>query len=365
MTSIITIVGARPQFIKAAAVNRAIRKLNQDSEIRISEKILHTGQHYDDNMSQVFFEELEIPPPHFNLGVGSGNHGAQTGRMLEKIEEVLLAEKPDWILIYGDTNSTLAGALSAVKLHIPVAHIEAGLRSFNRRMPEEINRLLADQISNLLFCPTKTAVENLRKEGITKGVHLIGDVMFDCILFYKEKAQEVLPNMLEKYRVQTKSYYLVTLHRAENTDNPQRLKNIFRALNDISSEKCPVILPLHPRTKKYLTETGIEIGTQVKIFPPATYLEMIAWESQAKTILTDSGGVQKEAYWFQVPCITLRDETEWVETVALGWNTLVSADYDRTITAVDNIAGKTKKYITDLYGDGHTAEKIIKVLSSS
>jgi len=363
---IITIVGARPQFIKAAAVSRAIAEYNRKSDTAmLQETIIHTGQHYDENMSQIFFAELEIPQPNRNLDVGSGPHGQQTGEMLAQIETVLLDEKPDWVLIYGDTNSTLAGALAAAKLHIPVAHVEAGLRSFNQRMPEEINRVLADHVSRMLFCPTETALKNLTREGINQGVSLTGDVMYDCVLFYTQKAKALEQQTLQSLRVRPKSYYLTTVHRAENTDDPARLASIVEALNEIAGDDCPAILPLHPRTSGYLEKYNLEFSASVHVVPPVSYLEMVVLENNARVILTDSGGVQKEAYFHQVPCVTLRDETEWVETVESGWNTLTGADARKIIAAVG--AQKKRQDITAdaIYGDGRAAQTIARLLAQT
>ena len=360
---IFSIVGARPQFIKAAAVSRAFAEYNRQSEsIRIEEKIIHTGQHYDENMSRIFFDELEIPQPNCNLEVGSGSHGEQTGKMLQGLESVFQAEPPDWVLVYGDTNSTLAGALAAAKLHIPVAHVEAGLRSFNKRMPEEINRVLADHISDLLFCPTDTAVQNLADEGITKGVRQTGDVMYDCVLFYTQKAKTIEQQILQKLNLRPKSYFLTTIHRAENTDDPRRLAPIVEALNEIAREDCPVLLPLHPRTIGYLEKYDLRFCDNVKVIEPVSYLAMAALEDNARLILTDSGGVQKEAYFHGVPCITLRDETEWVETVESGWNALTGADKRKIIAAVG-----AQKQLRDvapaaIYGDGHASQAITRLL---
>jgi len=363
---LVSIVGARPQIIKAAAVSRAIVEHNKKQpDLAIIEIIVHTGQHYDDNMSQVFFEELDIPNPDYNLEVGSASHGEQTGKMLQKIEAVLVEEKPNCCLVYGDTNSTVAGALAAAKLHIPVAHVEAGLRSFNRRMPEEINRVVTDHVSELLFCPTQTAIDNLAKEGISAGVHKVGDVMYDCILFYTKKTKPIEKEMLERLGIKPKSYYLVTVHRAENTDDGARLANIFEALNEIATEDRPVILPLHPRTVKYARKHSVEIVNCVKVIQPVSYLEMIFLENNARLILTDSGGVQKEAYWLSVPCITLRDETEWVETVKSGWNILVGADKERII---DGVRRDHKPYDVSprsIYGDGDAANRILDILQRS
>lgn len=360
---IVSIVGARPQFIKAAAVSRAIAEHNKKSpKATIVEKIVHTGQHYDENMSKIFFDELEIPQPDYNLGVGSGSHGEQTGRMLEKIENVLVKEGPEYVIVYGDTNSTLAGALAAAKLHIAVAHVEAGLRSFNRKMPEEINRVLTDHASSLLFCPTETAVKNLASEGISEGVYQVGDVMYDSILFYAKKAKAIEHKTLERFEIRPKSYYLATVHRAGNTDDVATLRNIVEALNEMATTDHPVVLPLHPRTVSYIDSYGLRFNNSIKVIEPLSYLEMLVLENNARTILTDSGGVQKEAYIFRVPCVTLRDETEWVETVELGWNTLAGADYNQIVELVriaDNILPDTWQLF---YGDGYAAGRISEVL---
>ena len=330
--NIVTIVGARPQFIKAAPVSRAIHKHNlEGADPQIKEIIVHTGQHYDDTMSAVFFRDLDIPDPHMNLDVGSGPHGWQTAQMLIRIEKVLMERKPDMVLVYGDTNSTLAGALSAVKLHIPVAHIEAGLRSFNRKMPEEHNRVVSDHLSDLLFCPTQTAVNNLAGEGITKGVHYVGDVMYDSVL-YNIHLAEKRSHILKKCNLEPKHYALATVHRAENTDDYERLRSIFHALDRIAKDGLPVIVPLHPRTRKQKESSSAPLNS-VQLIDPVSYLDMLVLERQAKVILTDSGGVQKEAYWFDVPCITLRNETEWLEAVESGWNTVVGYDSKCIIAA--------------------------------
>lgn len=356
---IITIVGARPQFIKAAAISRVIR---DQCAGKLSEIIVHTGQHYDGNMSQVFFDELDIPRPGYNLEISGGTHGVMTGRMLEAVEGILLTEKPDWVLIYGDTNSTLAGALAAAKLHIPVAHVEAGLRSFNMRMPEEVNRIVADRVSNLLYCPTKTAVKNLAAEGIVRGVHDVGDVMYDVALFYRDKARQQ-SRILQKLGVEAGHFVLATCHRAENTDDPARLESIVTALEEISG-KISVVLPLHPRTRKLIKERGLEqrLG-RVQVVEPLAFLDMIALEQSAKTILTDSGGVQKEAFFYKVPCITMRDETEWVETVASGWNRLAGADPQRIVEAWSTATRPAEH--PELYGDGTAAHKIVNLLQGT
>ncbi|MBN1260835.1 MAG: UDP-N-acetylglucosamine 2-epimerase (non-hydrolyzing) [Anaerolineae bacterium] len=346
---IVTIVGARPQFIKAAPVSRVLRQV-------AGEVLVHTGQHYDHQMSRIFFTELHIPEPDYNLGVGSGSHGWQTGQMLLKIEEVLLAERPDGVLVYGDTNSTLAGALAAVKLHIPVAHVEAGLRSFNRRMPEEHNRVLTDHAADLLFCPTQNAVDFLVREGLVEGVYLVGDVMYDAFLYNSALAGDHV-SILGALALEPGGYVLATVHRPSNTDDPVRLRGILRALEAPGE---PVVLPLHPRTAKALATMAYRPGANLHLIEPVGYLNMLALERQARCICTDSGGVQKEAYMAGVPCVTLREETEWVETVAAGWNVLVGADPDRIVAAVRAAAPLETQ--PALYGDGRAAEKIVDVL---
>lgn len=355
---IVTIVGARPQFIKAAAVSREILK----HPGRLVEVMVHTGQHYDPNMSQVFFDELEIPAPKYNLEVSGGTHGAMTGRMLEGIEQILLEEKPDWVLIYGDTNSTLAGALAAAKLHIPVAHVEAGLRSFNMRMPEEVNRILSDRVSTLLLCPTALAVDNLAKEGLSEGVHNVGDVMYDVALFYRERAK-AQSQVLSQLDLKEGAFALATCHRAENTDDPQRLGEIMAGLADVAVQ-MPVVLPLHPRTRNLLKTHGLEhYLNAIRVVDPLPFLDMVALEQAANVILTDSGGVQKEAYFYRVPCITLRDETEWVETVELGFNQLVGANRNAIKTAMENRSIPEGQ--VDVYGDGTAAARIVSILENT
>ncbi len=320
MKKIVTILGARPQFVKAAVVSKALQASKALEEI-----LVHTGQHYDANMSQIFFDELEIPQPHFHLGVGSGLHSKQTGDMMAKIEQLLLEIKPEVLLIYGDTNSTLAGALAAAKLHVPIAHIEAGLRSYNRRMPEEINRIIADQLSTLLFAPTAQAVQNLKKEGyMASRILEVGDVMYDAALFYLEKALQK-SEILKQLGLKQEEYILATIHRAENTDDLGRLKTIFTALERISRDKS-LVLPLHPRTRNLLNRhfPGWHKETNLQVIEPVGLFDMILLEKHAALIMTDSGGVQKEAFFYRTPCLTLRDQTEWVETVELGWNRLVS-----------------------------------------
>lgn len=355
MKKVITIVGARPQFIKAAAVSRSFRDSSQ-----FEERILHTGQHFDSNMSDVFFEELDIPRPSFHLGIGGGGHGQNTGRMLEAIESVLIDEAPDWVLVYGDTDSTLAGAIAATKLHINLAHVEAGLRSYNKRMPEEVNRRLTDHASDLLLTPNATAVKTLAREGII-GRHVVnvGDVMFDAALIFGQKA-ETKSNILNALGVSPKKYILATVHRQENTEICQRLRNIFFGF---AAASLPIILPLHPRTRKCIDRFQIEIPTNVRVVEPLGYLDMVMLEKNAAFIATDSGGVQKEAYFYQVPCITLREETEWTELVELGWNTLASpnrSDLNVIFTdpRIPGILGETP------YGNGSAAASILDELTS-
>jgi len=355
---ILTILGARPQFVKAAALSRVIR----EHAGQVSERIVHTGQHYDPGLSQVFFDELDIPAPSVHLDIAGGNHGAMTGRMLEGIERIIEQDRPDWVLVYGDTNSTLAGALAAAKLHVPIAHVEAGLRSFNRRMPEEVNRVLTDHVSTLLLCPTETAVHNLRREGITDGVHNVGDVMFDTALYWRDRAR-THSRILGTLGLAEHGFALATCHRAENTDDPARLGAIISALVEINRE-LPVVLPLHPRTRKCLQEHGLLHKLDaLKLIDPVPFLDMIALEQAARVILTDSGGVQKEAFFYQVPCITLRDETEWVETVELGWNRLTGADHDRIIEAfASTCRQRPETPHAAPYGNGTASQLILDTL---
>ncbi|MGM0914233.1 MAG: non-hydrolyzing UDP-N-acetylglucosamine 2-epimerase [Pseudomonadota bacterium] len=349
---IFTVIGARPQFIKAAVVSRAFKEQRPD----VQEIIVHTGQHYDANMSDVFFDELEIPKPDYNLGIGGGTHGQNTGRMIEKLECLMMEIQPQWVLVYGDTDSTLAGALAAAKLHIPVAHVEAGLRSFNRRMPEEINRVLTDHIAEILFAPTETGRQNLLNEGIAEEkIKLVGDVMYDASLFYKEKARK--PQLPAELDIKGGDFVLCTIHRAENTDDPQRLKNIFQGLGD-SGEV--IILPLHPRTRAKITDYGIPIPENVWVIDPVGYLEMVWLEANCRLVATDSGGVQKEAYFFGKPCVTMRDETEWVELVEAGWNRLVGADARAIVEAItESTIGQSNQA---LYGNGHTGNDVVACL---
>lgn len=338
---IISLVGARPQFIKCVPVSRELRK-------RHHEILVHTGQHYDPEMSDIFFEELKIPKPDYYLGVGSGLHGKQTGECLAKIEEVLIEEQPDLILVYGDTNSTLAGGLAAAKLSIPIAHVEAGLRSYDRRMPEEINRVIVDHIADLLFCPTQTAVDNLRSEGITKGVFLTGDVMVDALEYNREVAIK-RSNVLKRFSLHSGKYLFLTVHRPSNTDNPDKMKNIIGAIGDSGVK---TLFPVHPRTKKFLIMFGMWDEMPENMIPcdPLGYLDMLAAMSSAGKILTDSGGIQKEAYLLSVPCITLRENTEWVETVQAGWNVLVGADSEKIRAMIRDFVPSQEH--RDLFGKG-------------
>lgn len=365
---ILTVVGARPQFVKAAVLSRAIQRHNTaKNPPRIEETLIHTGQHYDLNMSRLFFEDLGIPEPAVNLQVGSGTHGRTTGDMLAGIEREIQHRKPDVLLVYGDTNSTLAGALAAAKLHVPVAHVEAGLRSFNKAMPEEINRVLTDHIADWLFCPTIHAVENLRREGINHGVHHVGDVMFDAARLFTAVADE-RSTALQRLKLAPGKFILATVHRAENTDDPERLAAIMTALAHVATEHATVVLPLHPRTRaalkheKLLNERGrltIENGERIQLTEPLSFIDMVALEAAARIIITDSGGVQKEAYFHGVPCVTLRKETEWTETVENGWNQLADCDPDQIRNAVEHAT--PGKPIAD-YGQGNAADKILKLI---
>lgn len=358
---LITIIGARPQFIKAAPFSRMFRKENE-------EILVHTGQHYDANMSDVFFEELGIPKPDYNLGIGSGSHGLQTGQMLEKIERIVLKEKPNGMLVYGDTNSTLAGALAASKLHIPVYHVEAGLRSYNKLMPEEQNRVLTDHVSNLLLCPTETAVDNLVKEGITSGVINTGDIMYDAVLSNIDISKAKYANGVWLNEIKgendnipdfkEKEYYLATIHRAENTDNPKKLHDIFLAFSEMDK---PVLMPLHPRTKKLINEQNIHLNNVI-IINPVGYLLMLYLTANAYMVVTDSGGLQKEAYFLKTPCTTLRDETEWVETLENEWNALSLIDVNTIIKTVTRELDCLKHPQPLLFGDGNAAKYICSAI---
>lgn len=353
---IATVVGARPQFVKAAVVSRALRDAPD-----IAEVMIHTGQHYDEGMSGVFFRELDIAPPHHSLEVGSGSHGWQTGRMLELVEKVFLLERPDWVIVYGDTNSTLAGAVAASKLHIPLAHVEAGLRSFNRLMPEEINRVLTDHASDLLLAPTSRAVANLAAEGFrAETVVQVGDVMYDAALFYADRAQT---DILQSANIAEKSYVLATIHRAENTDDERRLANIVDGLIDVADD-VPVVWPIHPRTRARLDALGWtgRVEARLHLVAAVGYLEMIALEKSARAIVTDSGGVQKEAFFFRIPCCTLRSETEWGELVELGWNRLCAPTSRSAVRAgvlgMFGVAGSDLKP----YGDGNAGQRVVAAI---
>ena len=349
---IATIVGARPQFIKSAPVSRELAG-------HFREVLIHTGQHYDHGMSDVFFEEMNIRKPDFNLGIGGGLHGEQTGRMLIEIEKVFAAIKPNCVLVYGDTNSTLAGALSAAKAGIPLAHVEAGLRSYNRAMPEEINRVLTDHVSTFLFCPTDVSVANLAKEGISRGVHQVGDVMYDALLHNVELARgrsQVLPRL----GLNPGEYALATVHRAANTDDRNRMHSILEGFANL---KTRVVFPVHPRTRKMMQEWGMLVHSNVLLIEPVGYFDMLILQENSNCILTDSGGVQKEAYLLGVRCITLREETEWVETVAAGWNRLVGVDTQSIVET--HVAWQPQTERPPLYGNGHSAEKICRILISS
>jgi len=353
---ILSVIGARPQFIKATSLSRYLKNM-PDADVK--EIILHTGQHYDSNMSEEFFSELDIPTPDYNLGVGSDTHGRQTAKMMMGIEDIVLKECPDFILIYGDTNSTVAGALVGAKLHIPIAHVEAGLRSYNREMPEEINRVVSDAISTILFCPSETAVSNLKREGITKGVYNVGDIMLETYLYYKDQAQKT-STILNKLNLKPKEFILCTIHRASNTDNTENLKNIFIGL---TNSRETIILPLHPRTKKKIKQKESlkkYIGPNIKIINPIGYFDMICLEAN----ITDSGGVQKEAYFNKVPCITLRENTEWVETIEQGVNQLVGEDPEKIEERIINFHPQKQNYSKELFGDGKTSAKIIEILLS-
>jgi UDP-GlcNAc3NAcA epimerase len=360
MKKILTIVGARPQFVKAAMLSTALRSSGHFDEV-----IVHTGQHYDHGMSDVFFEQLGIPEPGYSLGIAGGGHGAMTGRMLCALEPVMTRESPDLVIVYGDTNSTIAGSLTASKLHIPIAHIEAGLRSFNRRMPEEINRVLTDHMSERLYCPTENAVQNLRAEGIERGVHLVGDIMFDAALHFGRIAKDSNSCSLH-HQLPPGGYVLATIHRQENTDDPLKLRRIVDALATLSKE-IPVVLPLHPRTRDRLSEMGLAAslrGHGMNVIQPLGYLEMLAMEQTAGLIVTDSGGVQKEAYFFRVPCITLRDQTEWGELVDMGWNRLVDVLNDNIAETARLAIGSRGSEQRSPYGLGDTAKRIVEHLCS-
>ncbi|MEW6443353.1 MAG: UDP-N-acetylglucosamine 2-epimerase (non-hydrolyzing) [bacterium] len=363
MKHILTVVGARPQFIKAAIVSRAMA-----SQGRLRETMVHTGQHYDDTLSRVFFEDLQIPPPAHNLGVGSGPHGQQTARMLEGLERILLEDRPDSLLVYGDTNSTLAGALAAAKLNVPIGHVEAGLRSFNRRMPEEINRVVCDHLSSSLFAPTQAAAENLAREGLPRErIHLTGDVMYDASLYFAARAEQG-SSVLGTLGLRPREYVLTTIHRAENTDQALRLAAIIEALCAFGRE-FPIVFPLHPRTRDRLERGQLlsRVHARLRAVEPAGYLDMLVLEKNARLIVTDSGGVQKEAYFYRVPCLTLRDETEWVELVAAGWNRCVSPllGAGKICEAMREacVSFRPPPWSDSLYGNGRASQIIADILA--
>jgi UDP-N-acetylglucosamine 2-epimerase len=351
---IVSIIGARPQFVKAGPLSKELRK-------QFIEILVHTGQHYDYGMSDIFFEELDIPKPDYNLGICGGTHGKMTGEMLKSIEEVLLMERPDAVIVYGDTNSTLAGSLAAVKRNIPVGHVEAGLRSYNRKMPEEINRILSDQISKWLFIPSEVAKQNLKKEGITEGVYIVGDIMCDVVISNSKRADEH-SKIIDKLGLVKQKYFLATVHRPENTDYKDRLSEIF---DIFASTAGKIIFPIHPRTKNKVQEYGIKYPDNILVVDPLGYLDMLQLMQNAEAILTDSGGIQKEAYYLNIPCITLRDESEWTETITAGWNFIVGADKEKFNTAFKELDKVKKKAHPSLYGDGKTAEKIVEVLKAT
>ena len=364
MIKILTVIGARPQIIKAAAISRAVRESFAD---RIEEHLLHTGQHYDANMSQVFFDELGIPAPDYNLGVGSGRHGEQTAKMIDGIERVLNTERFDGIILYGDTNSTLAGAVAAAKMQVPVFHVEAGLRSFNMTMPEEQNRIVCDHLSSILFAPTQTAVNNLTAEGLTSSEAIFqggrrrlvvnsGDVMYDNALYFSGLAEKK-STILHDCHLSPGGYILATVHRDFNTDNPERIGSIFKALSEIADDNdIPVVLPLHPRTRKYLP-TGL--SGRISIIPPASFLDILTLEKNAKVVMTDSGGVQKEAFFFGKPCVILRPETEWVEILEHRAGILADADYDRILDAYESLSGGDVSF-PPLFGKGDASHLILQ-----
>lgn len=375
MIKLLTIIGARPQIIKAAAISRAIRTRFAGE---VEEHILHTGQHYDANMSEVFFRELGIPEPDYNLHVGSGSHGVQTAKMIEGVEAVLTGQHYDGIIVYGDTNSTLAAAVAASKIYVPVFHVEAGLRSFNMSMPEEINRIVCDQLSSVLFTPTQTGLKNLQAEGFPVGdgaqckaygvrkfadgreqrVVLSGDVMYDNSMYFSAMA-DMQSNIIERLGLSYRNFVLATIHRPANTDNPENLKTIFRALNDIAAKGMDVVLPLHPRTKQRLADSGLGVSGKISVIEPASFFEIIRLEKNAAIVMTDSGGVQKEAFFYGTPCVILRPETEWVEIVEAGAGIIADADYDRIMAAYEQLVNKPVTFPA-LFGDGHASEKIIK-----
>lgn len=350
---VVSIVGARPQFIKAALVSRLLRERHQ-------EYLIHTGQHYDVQMSEVFFRQLDLPEPDCNLGIGGRTNLEQVSAMLAGLRLAIEEQRPDWILVYGDTNSTLAGALAGRFLNVPIAHVEAGLRSYNRAMPEETNRVLTDHVSSGLFCPTEVAVANLAREGITAGVHLVGDVMIDVLLRFRARAGSA---SLASLGLEPRSYYLATVHRVANTDDPRALAGILAAFGELA--EMPIILPAHPRLRKAIDQSGLRASANVRLIDPVGYLDMLGLTAAARLVLTDSGGLQKEAYALEVPCVTLREETEWVETVEVGWNRLVGSERERIVAGARQALAATPSNHPDLYGEGHASERIVEILAGS
>lgn len=351
---IISIIGARPQFIKAAPLSKELRKY-------FKEVLIHTGQHFDYKMSDIFFKGLDLPEPDYNLGINSLSHGKMTGAMLGEIEDILIRENPEAVIIYGDTNSTLAGSLAAVKLQIPIAHIEAGLRSYNRKMPEEINRVLSDQISKWLFVPSLVAKNNLEREGVREGIYIVGDIMYDAVLHNINKALSY-SNILLNLNLEKNNYLVATIHRQENTDDETRLKKIIEIFSLVDKK---IIIPLHPRTKKKIEDFHLNFSDNVIVIDPLGYLDMLNIMQNAYVIITDSGGIQKEAYYLNAPCITLRDESEWVETVDVGWNFIVGVNQDKFISAYSSCTAVREQKHPELYGDGKTAEKIVDILKKT
>jgi len=350
---ICSVIGARPQFIKSSPLTSALTN-------KFYEVMINTGQHYDHDMSMAFFEELSLSKPKYNLEIGSGKHGKQTAAMLSSLEEVFINEAPSAVIVYGDTNSTMAGALAAAKLHIPVIHVEAGLRSFNKTMPEEINRIITDHVSDFLFVPSETSRKNLLNEGIINGVHIVGDIMYDSILIHGPRAREN-SKILDKLKIKDEKYYLATIHRAENTDNESRLRSIFESFSKIDAF---VFMPLHPRTKKLMSKYSLNPANNIKVIDPVGYLDMLQLMQQSSAVLTDSGGIQKETYYLKVPCVTIRSETEWTETVDVGWNQIVDIDPVKILEAVNDADKVKEKNHPNLYGEGDTANKIVDVLIS-
>lgn len=376
MKKLLSIVGVRPQFVKAAMVCAAVERHNADapSEKRIQHLLLNTGQHYDFEMAEIFFQQLPLPQPDFNLGVGSGAHGAQTAAMLSGIEELLLKERPDCVIVYGDTNSTLAGALAAVKLHIPVAHVEAGLRSFNRAMPEEINRIVADHVSDLLLCPTRAAVDQLAREGVTRNVQFTGDVMLDAAKMFCAAASQ-RSGLLEEMRITPRGFMLATIHRAENTDSLERMHDLVTMLCRLER---PTVFSMHPRLRNKLQQQPeyqslnrqLVAATHVRIVNPLPYVDMLRLETSARLVLTDSGGVQKEAYFVGTPCLTLRDETEWTETLQNGWNRVVGTSPEKILPLVESLwsangASPAGRPMLAAFGDGRASDRIVQILQET